>query len=1029
MYNKMASRDCNIYNQYNSDTVDPNGDFNPAKCFKGSMVYSKMKDLHINDFKKYKSKDYYNFINENLSEYSFPKDYIDMSFDSICNPNEYSLKPQQKFAGRIFNTHVENRGLLIYHGLGSGKTQTSIVIGESFKFRKVNGQPITTHQIAGEPPSGRSQNHVLVVVPASLVDQYFAEIIGVLDNDKIKSASGEIRIDGEQQYYLNKKTRISINNLTRQLERILLKMEDIEPDDPTYTNLYNQWVQYDKQLTFLKEEENKKVSLVYEILSHERFLNRLYDSSVTSFKEGDYLSKLANPNGLLIIDEAHRLVSATGTSYRKLLFALNYHAHPSFRVVLLSGSPIYDKPFEFGLMMNLLRPRMVFPDGSDKFNEVFIKPIERKGPTVIAPAMMINDELFKKMTSGYVSYFKGGNPESYPYKKTIIMNHSMDPYQYGIYKDALMKEIEKDKDRASSPEEDFLIKMVSTESKSDEVSTSVFNNSRLYCNIVFPEIVLTPEQLDQIKRNKSRVRDIVAEAGLGRFRQILNTAVRSSPKDLVKTNVLNKTKEFSSKFAKVAEIVEQSEGPVFIYSNYVTYGVEPMAIILNALGYAAFPKGSPGKSYFIWKGGVLPDEVNKAKTVFNSKENVNGLKLKIILGTQSVMEGVDFRAVRQIHVLDPWWNDSRMQQVIARGIRLCSHKDLPPEKRITDVFIHLASLGSGERLFRVTYTKPEKMSGETIEVSKLSTLTPGNPSAPSNEWFFYEAAIFLDQINGLKNIHEMVKDDSKFYANQIVSYKKIVDPQLTKKFGGWKGLDSMTVEEYMYSRALDKLHLNRQFENAIKEVSVDCQINKYGNIIRLDECYDPVGEDVYTLHYENYSTGKRYLRSGIKSQFNPKLPEGSFTLQDILNNTAKKSSSYNFTDVVTGETLKIPKSLIVSEEIDCDAGNIEYSFENIPEQIVDLTINKELAKYIKKIDINQLKRFLKEIEMGKIKVSDPKLIGKIKKFYNKDALTEKQQIIEKLNQLGVGEEDTPWEFETPEALKKLYRSITQKRYI
>ena len=36
---------------------------------------------------------------------------------------------------------------------------------------------------------------------------------------------------------------------------------------------------------------------------------------------------------------------------------------------------------------------------------------------------------------------------------------------------------------------------------------------------------------------------------------------------------------------------------------------------------------------------------------------------------------------------------------------------------------------------------------------------------------------------------------------------------------------------------------------------------------------------------------------------------------------------------------------------------------------------------------------------------------------------------QKLKDLGVGEEDTPWEFETPEALKKLYRSITQKRYI
>ena len=87
--------------------------------------------------------------------------------------------------------------------------------------------------------------------------------------------------------------------------------------------------------------------------------------------------------------------------------------------------------------MNLLRPRMVFPDGYDNFNEIFIDP-ETKS--------MINKDLFKKMTSSYVSYFKGGNPEAYPYKKTIIMHHTMDPYQYSIYKDALIKEIEKDKE-------------------------------------------------------------------------------------------------------------------------------------------------------------------------------------------------------------------------------------------------------------------------------------------------------------------------------------------------------------------------------------------------------------------------------------------------------------------------------------------------------------------------------------------------------------------------------------------------------
>jgi hypothetical protein len=991
--------DCNNYNQYYSDTLDSSGNFDSSKCFKGSEIYPKMKDFAINNYKDYKGKDYYKFINENLSEYSFPSNYADLTFNDICNSKDYSLKPQQKFAGRVFNTHVENRGILIYHGLGSGKTQTSIVIGEAFKFRKVNGQPISTVPVPGEPYNGRSQTHVLVVVPASLTEQYFSEIIGFIDSGEIKSATGQILINGERQFYLDKKIRKSLDVYNTNINRITKSMEALSPDNPKYTEYQNQLIQFNKDILFLREEENKKVNKVYEIISHERFLNQLYNVSAGPFTPGDYLIKLNSPNGLLIIDEAHRLVSAIGTSYRKLLFALNYHTNPSFKVVLLSGSPIYDKPFEFGLLINLLRPRMVFPDGYDRFNEVFIDP-ETKN--------MHNKALFKKMCSSYVSYFKGGNPEAYPYKKITVMHHSMEPYQYGIYKIALIKEIEDDQKSSGLNQEEFLVRFITSESGSDEIATSVFNNSRLYCNIAFPEVLTTG---DFSRKSK-------AEAGLQRLREVL---FAKRPQE-----VLSKLREFSTKFAKVAELIGKSEGPVFVYSNYVTYGVDSMAIVMSALGYSPYSRKNPSeKSYFIWKGSAIKEEVDKAKKVFNSKENFDGSKIKVMFGTQSVMEGVDFKAVRQVHILDPWWNDSRMQQVIARAIRLCSHKELPPDKRITDVFIHLSTIGSGERLFKVTYNKylPEK--DTTVVVTKQSTLVPVNITDPPNEWIYYEAVTYLDQSNQLKSIKNL--SNSKIQASDIISYSQIVDPQLTRKFGGWKNLDAISVEEYMYSKALSKLNLNRQFDQVIKDSSIDCTINKNGNIIRLDERYNPIAgyENVYQLYYENYSNGKKFLRPGVRSRFSPALPEGQLTLEDILTNTAKNSGINNFVNMDSpSEVLKVNKNLILPEEINCDI--VDYSFTDIPEQIVNLTINKEMVKYLYKIPINDLKRFLKDIENGKIEVSDPRIALKIKRLYSKEALTEKDQLINKFKNLGIGDEDTPWELESLESLKKLYKLIKKK---
>ena len=174
----------------------------------------------------------------------------------------------------------------------------------------------------------------------------------------------------------------------------------------------------------------------------------------------------------------------------------------------------------------------------------------------------------------------------------------------------------------------------------------------------------------------------------------------------------------------------------------------------------------------------------------------------------------------------------------------------------------------------------------------------------------------------------------------------------------------------MYSRALSKLKLNRQFEMAIKEVALDCEINKNGNIIRLDEKYtpDPRKENTFLLEYENYSNGDRYVRLGVKSQFDKQLPDNFLTLRDILENTAKNSSSFKFKNTTTGELLVLNKSLILSENINCN-DNPEYSFENIPKQIVDLTINKELIKYLMKIDIGTLKKFLVDVEQGKIDVN------------------------------------------------------------
>jgi hypothetical protein len=982
---QFVSTACNYDNQYYTDVIDSECNLLVNNCFNGEEVYPPMKDFNFRNFLNYKSKNYYEYINSKFDKYSFPPDYKSLTFDDICDSKDYSLKQQQKFAGRIFNTHVDNNGILIYHGLGSGKTQTSIVIGEAFKFRNaVNNERIP----------GRTDTRVLIVVPASLVEQYYSEIIGFIEDGKIKSASGQIIIQGSRQFYLDKVLRGIINRQNVNIDKIKNQLIDPNISRGEYDTLSNKLIGLETSLKEFVRNERKKIDTVYEITSHTKFINGLFNN---------YDTHLTKSNGLLIIDEVHRLVSATGAHYRKLLLALKYNSNPNFKVVLLSGSPIYDKPYEIGLTLNLLRPRLKFPDLREKFDEIFMGEYTPEGFS------MKNPELFKKMCNGYISYFKGGNPKAYPYKKTIIMHHSMNEYQYSVYKKVLKEEIEKDKTGGTPDLDDTVIYLDKSENVV-ELTGSMYNNSRLFCNIVFPEFK-TPA--GEVLNEKAKY----AKTGLDVFKRIL------TQKGLKSTELLLKEIErYSTKFASVARLIELSKGPVFVYSYYIYYGVKAMATIMDLLGYREYKPGSQlhndGKTYFIWKGGLDQQVVAQAKNIYNSIENKNGSLIKIMFGTQSIMEGVDFKRVRQVHILEPWWNDSRMQQIIARAIRLCSHKGLPPDERVTDVFIHLSVLSSNERLFKVTYSYVSE-SGEELTKTKYSKLNPINPNDNPNNWKYFEAYVKMAPDATIQDIIDLKQN--VFSATQIKNIKRVVDPELTAAVKGHKNLDVESVDEYMYSRSLKKLSINREFEKAVKEISIDCTINKNGNIIRLDEKYIPHFEN-YSLEYENYSTGDKYIRMGIKSISNPKLPENILTLNDILNNVALKSSSFNFKNVKTGEIINFDKSLIVPEDIKCDIQ--DYSFDGVHSIIANLTINSELGKYLIRLSIEDLKNFLRQLERNQ--ATSPETKKMIQRLYSKESLEEKDKIIEKIKKLGIGEEDTPWELETTESLKKLYNSFIKK---
>jgi hypothetical protein len=273
----MSSNVCDQYNQYYSEIVDPTDTSNIlySKCFNGKQIYSTRHN--VNSYKNFKGTDYYRWVNSNFKDYTFDNDDFDdpgynaeAAFNNLCRSKEYGLKKQQKFAGRIMNTHTEPNSMLIYHGLGSGKTQTSIIVGEAFKFRKTNSSIIPD----------RAQARVLIVVPAALLRQYYSEIVGKLEDNTLKSAPGEVWISGDRQYYTKKDLRGSIAKNEQDISNLKQELFGLRsvrnPDYELIDQLENEL----GRLTTLNKQsvnsEKVKVNTVYEIISHETFLNTIF---------------------------------------------------------------------------------------------------------------------------------------------------------------------------------------------------------------------------------------------------------------------------------------------------------------------------------------------------------------------------------------------------------------------------------------------------------------------------------------------------------------------------------------------------------------------------------------------------------------------------------------------------------------------------------------------------------------------------------------------------------------------------------
>ena len=428
----------------------------------------------------------------------------------------------------------------------------------------------------------KNKRKIIIVCPASLVGNFYKEL----------------RSECSGTEYVNKFEREQLKSL-----------------DPL-TNEYKQII----------KSINEYIDEYYNIYSYNKFVDLIKNK------------KIKLDNTLLVIDEVQNIVSEHGSYYSIILNAIK-KAPSDLRVVILSATPIFDKPMELGLTLNLLRPKEEFEIGT-KFNDKYIdyKIIDNK------PYYNIKNikELRLKLNK-LVSYYQGAPSYVFPERIQKIVKCPMSKYQYDSYK--IVQERE------------------GTINKLDllKLPNNFFIGSRIISNIAFPNKLVNQSGLNALN---------------GRAMNMENLET------------------YSTKFYQIMKRVLKTSGTVFIYSNFREFGgLMPLIKILEHNGFKDFLQYGPGRHrYGIWSGDETIDEKERIRDVFNSKSNQNGSKIKIILGSPAIKEGVSLLRVKQVHVVEPYWNMSRLEQVIGRAIRFCSHKDIDKEKRKVRVYIYIATV-------------------------------------------------------------------------------------------------------------------------------------------------------------------------------------------------------------------------------------------------------------------------------------------------------------------------------------------------
>jgi hypothetical protein len=667
--------------------------------------------------------------------------------DTNKKPRKFRLQNHQRLISHFLSSKTPYNSLLLFHGVGTGKTCTAIQVAEMY-----------LQETGGESTA-------IIITPVAVQPGFRREIV-----DPIKIDSEDPLEQCTADNYIQRLPKGDIlggralTNISMKLNKIIKSRYNLFGYG-SFESWFEQTIvtpaikQY-PEISPIDLDRNPGLDIRNKKLRNKEMI-RLIDETFSG--------------RLLIVDEVHNIRDPT--QKKKILQFLKLIGRFSngCKIILMSATPMYNLSNEILPIINILRlneklpaiPKYVvfskekprrFLDIGKEFD------IEEESEDSLIDTPEFNgEEILRNSLNGLVSYLRGENPVDFPVRL---------PVPNSIMKDRNLRPINDLTDNEIKNElpvgEDIL----------PIVRVPIYDGS--------PIETIYRHQIDSLSKGGRSLR------GAGTGTTVIQTAIcvfpggqsgnegfkttfiqlpKNTPMGIYRPQIggniidedgklfLDETRimDYAPKIGEIVKVANKSSGISLIFSEKLQGGVIPIAMALELMGYTRYD-GPPilaldRRPTPIGTGGVTKDKggddwkpytytilsadlnltPNREKTlrVLNNSENKRGGNIKIILATEAVSEGVNFTNIREVHIVDAQYHISLTDQVVGRAQRYRSHNLLPRNERNVIVYIWCLTWGEGheyygketfdEELWRLAEEKSVRI-GKIIRIMKENAI-------------------------------------------------------------------------------------------------------------------------------------------------------------------------------------------------------------------------------------------------------------------------------------------------------------------